>query len=103
RQFGLGYAISFHDLLQNNVFSFNSFLRPSTPLFKSYDFGLTYGHYSRKIDYVFKYEKRSVNMEAIDSRDAFLFRPLNRVVSRDQPEYLLRRLVQQRISATIIY
>lgn len=103
RQFGLGYSISFHDLLQNNVFSFNSFIRPSTPLFKSFDFGLEYGHYSRKIDYVFKYEKRSVNLEAIDSRDAFLFRPLNRLVPRDQPEYLLRRLVQQRISATLIY
>lgn len=103
RQFGLGYAISFHDLLQNNVFSFNSFIRPSTPLFKNFDYGLTYGHYSRKIDYVFKYEKRSVNLETIDSRDAFLFRPLNHVVSRDQPEYLMRRLVQQRISATIIY
>lgn len=103
RQFGLGYSISFHDLLQNNVFSFNSFIRPSTPLFKNFDYGLTYGHYSRKIDYVFKYEKRSVNLETIDSRDAFLFRPLNHVVSRDQPEYLLRRLVQQRISASIIY
>lgn len=103
RQFGLGYDISFHDLLQNNVFSFNSFIRPSTPLFKSFDFGLTYGHYSRKIDYVFKYEKRSVNLEVIDSRDAFLFRPLNRLVPRDQPEALRRRLVQQRISATLIY
>ncbi len=103
RQFGVGYSISFHDMLQNNVFSFRSFLRPSTPLFKSYDFGLTYGHYSRKVDFVFQYEKRSVNLEAIDSRDAFLFRPLNRVVSSDQPEYLLRRLVQQRISATMIY
>lgn len=103
RQFGLGYSLSFHDLLQNNVFSFNSFIRPSTPLFKNFDFGLTYGHYSRKIDYVFKYEKRSINLETIDSRDAFLFRPLNHVVSRDQPEYLFRRLVQQRISATLIY
>jgi len=103
RQFGLGYAISFHDLLQNNVFSFNSFVRPSTPLFKSFDYGLTYGHYSRKIDYVFKYEKRSVNLDVVDSRDAFLFRPLNRLISRDQPEYLSRRLIQQRISATLIY
>ncbi len=103
RQFGLGYAISFHDLLQNNVFSFNSFIRPSTPLFKSFDFGLTYGHYARKVDFVFKYEKRSVDLETADSRDAFLFRPLNHVIARDQPEYLYRRLIQQRISATLIY
>jgi len=103
RQFGLGYAISFHDLLQNNVFSFNSFIRPSTPLFKSFDFGLTYGHYARKVDFVFKYEKRSVDLETVDSRDAFLFRPLNHVIARDQPEYLYRRLIQQRISATLIY
>lgn len=103
RQFGLGYSAGFTDLLKNNVFAFNSFIRPSAPLFRSFDFDLSYGHYAKKIDYVFKYEKRSVNLESIDSRDAFLFRPLNHIVSSDRPEYLYRRLISQRISATIIY
>lgn len=103
RQFGLGYSLSMNDILQNNVFSFNSYLRPSTPLFRSYDFDLSYGHYAKKVDFIFKYEKRSINFETIDSRDAFLFRPLNHVVSSDRPEYLYRRLVSQRISASLIY
>jgi hypothetical protein len=103
RHFGLGYSAGFTDLLKNNVFDFNAFVRPSAPLFRSFDFDLSYGNYAKKIDYVFKYEKRSINLESIDSRDAFLFRPLNHIVASDRPEYLYRRLISQRLSAKIIY
>ncbi|MFS0489187.1 hypothetical protein [Leadbetterella byssophila] len=103
RQFGIGYGLSFNDVLQNHIFSFNSYLRPSTPLFKNFDFDLSYGNYSGKVDWLFKYEKRSINFETVDDRDAFLFRPLNRIIYEDTPEYLQRRLVQQRISVSMLY
>jgi hypothetical protein len=103
RQFGIGYGISFNDVLQNNVFTLNSYIRPSTPLFKNFDFDLSYGRYTGKVDFLFKYEKRSVNFETVDGRDAFLFRPLNRIIFEESPEYLQRRLISQRISVGILY
>lgn len=103
RQFGLGYTLKFNDLLQNNVFQLSTYLRPTTPLFKTYDLDLSYGYYAKKTNLRFNYIKRSINLESIDYRDGFLFRPLNHVVADDRPEYLYRRLVSQTFSASIIY
>ena len=103
RQFGLGYSLGINDLLQNNVFEISSYIRPTTPLFKSYDLNMSYGYYAKKTNFRFTYTKRSVNMETIDARDGFLFKPLNYIVSEDRPEYLYRRLVGQTLSAAIIY
>lgn len=103
REFGIGYSIGFSDLLKNNIFAFTSYLKPTSPMFKSFDFKLFYGNYTNKIDYEFSYEKRSINFRTVDDRDAFLFRPLNIIISGDSPQFLYQRLVSQTLATKIIY
>lgn len=103
RNFGLTYNLSMSDMLQNNVFRFDSYFRPSTPLFRSYDYSFSYGNYSKKIDFIFQYDKRSINLETVDSKEAHLFRPLNKIIYEDSPEYLGKRVVGQTLSLALIY
>ena len=103
RRFGVGTSMVFNDLLENNVFTFKAYLRPSAPFFKNYDYSLSYGNYSKKIDYLFKFEKRSINLEEIDQQNSYLFWPLKVFLQDDKTIALSRRLVSQKISASIIY
>lgn len=103
RGFGVGYNVAFRDILQNNEIKFSSYFKPSSALFRTYDYSLSYGYYAKKTDFVFSYEKRSVDLETIQPNDAFLFRPLNHLVSKEYQEYLGLRLASQRIAVKIIY
>jgi len=103
RRFGLGYKLTFNDLLENNIFTFKTFIRPSAPFFKNYDYSLSYGNYAKKIDYLFKYEKRSINFESIDESNNYLFRPLKIYTQPDKSILLSRRIFSQTLSASIIY
>jgi hypothetical protein len=103
RRFGLGYAVTFNDLLENNILKVDAFLKVTSPFFKNYDYTLSYGRYASKIDYLFKFEKRSINIEGIDESNSFLFRPLNIVPLDNKSILISRRLLYQKISADIIY
>jgi hypothetical protein len=103
RRFGLGYAVTFNDLLENNILKVDAFLKVTSPFFKNYDYTLSYGRYASKIDYLFKFEKKSINIEGIDETNSFLFRPLNIVPLDNKAILISRRLLYQKISADIIY
>jgi hypothetical protein len=103
RRLGLKYAISFNDLLENNVFKINTFIKPSSPLFKSFDYNIFYGSYKKKIDFQFKFDKRSYNIDGIDESNNFLFRPLNILPLDNKPVLLSRRVYSERLSVDVIY
>lgn len=103
RRFGVGYKLMFNDLLENNVFILKTFVRPSAPFFKNYDYTLSYGNFSKKIDYIFKFEKRSINFEGIDEDNNYLFRPLKIYPQSDKTILLSRRIISQKFSTSIIY
>ncbi|MCP9769660.1 hypothetical protein EGI22_17290 [Lacihabitans sp. LS3-19] len=103
RRFGVGYKLIFNDLLENNVFTLKTYVRPSAPFFKNYDYSLSYGNYAKKIDYLFKFEKRSINFESIDESNNYLFRPLKIYPQSDKSILLSRRILSQTISASVIY
>lgn len=103
RRFGVGYKLMFNDLLDNNVFTLKTYIRPSAPFFKNYDYSMTYGNYSKKIDYLFKFEKRSINFDGIDENNNYLFRPLKIYPQTDKTILLSRRIIYQKITSTIIY
>jgi hypothetical protein len=103
RRFGVGYKLMFNDLLENNVFTLKTYVRPSAPFFKNYDYSLSYGNFSKKIDYLFKFEKRSINFDGIDEDNNYLFRPLKIYPQSDKTILLSRRIVYQKISAGIFY
>jgi hypothetical protein len=103
RRFGVGYKLMFNDLLENNVFSIKTYVRPSAPFFKNYDYTLAYGNFSKKIDYLFKFEKRSINFEAIDDDNNYLFRPLKIYPQSDKTILLSRRIISQRFSVGLVY
>lgn len=103
RRFGVGYKLMFNDLLENNVFMLKTYVRPSAPFFKNYDYTLSYGNFSKKIDYVFKFEKRSINFEGIDEDNNYLFRPLKIYPQSDKTILLSRRIVSQKFSVSVIY
>ena len=103
RRFGLGYNAKFNDMLENNIFKVEAFTKVSSPFFKNYDYSLSYGRYAGKIDYLFKFEKRSINIEGIDEFNSYLFRPLNIVPLDNKAILISRRLIYQKISTEIIY
>jgi hypothetical protein len=103
RRFGLGYNASFNDLLENNVVTANIFLKLSSPFIKNYDYTLSYGNYSRKIDFLFKFTKRSYNIEGIDNTNDFLFRPLNIFPLDNRIVSISRRISSQKLSVEFIY
>jgi hypothetical protein len=103
RRFGIGYKLMFNDLLENNVFTLKTYVRPSAPFFKNYDYSLSYGNFSKKIDYLFKFEKRSINFDGIDEDNNYLFRPLKIYPQSDKTILLSRRIVYQKFSAGLSY
>lgn len=103
RGFCVNSSITYKDLLGNNVLKFNAYTKPSSPLFKSYDLDISYGNYTNKIDYLFKYNKRSYNIDGIDDRNEFLFRPLNIVRQEDKTIQQQRRIISQKFSVDIVY
>jgi hypothetical protein len=103
RRFGVGYKLMFNDLLENNVLTLKTYVRPSAPFFKNYDYSLTYGNFAKKIDYIFKFEKRSINFDGIDEDNNYLFRPIKIYPQADKTILLSRRIVSQKFSASVIY
>jgi hypothetical protein len=80
-----------------------TYVRPSAPFFKNYDYSLTYGNFAKKIDYIFKFEKRSINFDGIDEDNNYLFRPIKIYPQADKTILLSRRIVSQKFSASVIY
>lgn len=103
RRLGFSNKFVFNDLLENNILSLKTYLRPTTPFFKNYDYEINYGNYSGKIDFNFSFEKRSLNFESIDATDMFLFRPLKMFLIEDKVDYISRRLLMQRFKTSAIY
>jgi hypothetical protein len=103
RRFGVGYKLMFNDLLENNVLTLKTYVRPSAPFFKNYDYSLTYGNFAKKIDYIFKFEKRSINFDGIDEVNNYLFRPIKIYPQADKTILLSRRIVSQKFSASVVY
>lgn len=102
RRFGVGGRLIFNDLLENNILTFSGYLRPSTPLLKNFDYTINYGNYTKKLDWVFEYKKRSINIESVDESNIYIFRALKMFLTEENP-YLLRRLISQNFSAAGIY
>ncbi|MBK9510211.1 MAG: hypothetical protein IPO04_12515 [Cytophagaceae bacterium] len=102
RRFGIGSRLIFNDLLENNILTFSGYLRPSTPLFKNFDYTINYGNYTKKLDFIFEYKKRSINIESIDESNIYLFRALKMFLTEENP-YLLRRLISQNFSTAGVY
>ncbi len=103
RRFGLGTKMVLNDLLENHIITLKAYLRPSTPLFKNYDYSIGYDNYAHKLDYKFKYEKRSINFESIDKANDYLFRPLKVFPLDGNTISLSRRLMSQKITAGVSY
>ncbi len=103
RRFGIGYKLMLHDLLENNVLELKTYLRPSAPFFKNYDYTLTYGNFAKKLDYIFKFEKRSINFDGIDEENNYLFRPIKIYPQTDKTILLSRRIISQKFSANVAY
>ncbi len=101
RRFGFGTKLILNDLLENHIVTISSYVRPSTPFFKNYDYAISYGNYTKKIDYKLAYERRSINFEVIDAANNYLFRPLKIFPADDN--LISRRIMSQRMTGTAIY
>lgn len=101
RRFGLGVKLVLNDLLENHIVTITSYVRPSTPFFKNYDYSVSYGNYTKKMDFKFSYDRRSVNFEVIDASNNYLFRPLKIFPVGDN--IVSRRILSQRMTGLASY
>ncbi|MCU0325705.1 MAG: outer membrane protein assembly factor [Spirosomaceae bacterium] len=100
RKMGVKVTMMMNDLLENHIIKMGLFV---TPNLRNHDITLQYENREKKIDYGFRYDRRGVSFEEIDSRSAYLFRPYGVNITRSNNLRLFRRLHSNKFTFTASY
>jgi hypothetical protein len=98
RRGGVRFSETMNDLLENHQINLSLFI---TPVLKNHDIHLSYKNLSKKVDWGFDIERRSIALTDFDNRNIYLFRPLgiNRSVTKEFQ--INRRLYYNRFAGII--
>ncbi len=100
RKVGANVAIMMNDLLENHIIKLGLFI---TPNLRNHDVLLQYENKVKRIDYRFRFDRRSIGFDEIDSRIAYAFRPYNVNITQSQNIRLGRRLLSNKFTFTASY
>jgi hypothetical protein len=100
RKAGAKVTIMMNDLLENHIIKMGLFISPNL---RNHDVFLQYENKERKIDYGFRFDRRSISFEEIDSRIAYAFRPYNVGITQSQNIRVGRRLLSNKFTFTAAY
>jgi hypothetical protein len=103
RKVGAKVTIMMNDLLENHIIKMGLFI---TPNLKNHDVMLQYENKERKIDYGFRFDRRSISLEDIDSRISYAFRPFGMNIpqgQQNQNRRIGRKLLSNKFTFTAAY
>ncbi|MFN3850491.1 MAG: hypothetical protein ACK4NY_13730 [Spirosomataceae bacterium] len=100
RKMGVKVTMMMNDLLENHIIKMGLFV---TPNLRNHDITLQYENREKKVDYGFRYDRRGISFEEIDSRSAYLFRPYGVNITRSNNLRLYRRLYSNKFTFTASY
>lgn len=100
RKAGAKLTIMMNDLLENHIIKMGLFISPNL---RNHDVFLQYDNKEHKIDYGFKFDRRSISFEEIDSRIAYAFKPYNVGITQNQNIRIGRRLLSNKFTFTAAY
>lgn len=100
RRGGASANLSFNDLLENNVIQAGAFMTPSV---KNHDIFVDYKNYKSRIDWGFRYDRRSIYFDRVTDRTAYLFLPLNLNLPENPNFIITRRLLFNQLALNASY
>jgi hypothetical protein len=100
RKLGLRATFVLNDLLENNIMKGGIFI---TPNLRNHDIFLQYDKTDKRVDYSFRFDRRSIDMSELLPDCGYLFTPLKLNLSAPALLNLARRLQMNRFMATVAY
>ncbi len=100
RKIGMKNSIMINDLLENHVIKFGLFITPSL---RNHDMEASYHNFEKRLDWGFNFRRRAINLEDIDYKNHYLFRPLHITLPPDVAFPINRKLFMHTYSLDLSY